>query len=109
MNTIVMATLTLSQAMGVNVVVTDVPRRSDHGSEVADDLSKGNIDSVWGFQGHNSRRMVAPEALLDWVRHPTRDDMGLGYRILDELKTNGVRGIVDPYRPLFIDQSSMEA
>ena len=31
MNTIIMATLTLSQAMGVNVVVTDVPRRSDHG------------------------------------------------------------------------------
>ena len=61
LNTIIMATLTMSQAMGVNVIVTDVPRRSDHGSEVADDLSKGKIDSVWGFQGHNSRRMVAPE------------------------------------------------
>ena len=80
-----------------------------YGSEVADDLAKGKIDSVWGFKGHDSRRMVAPEALLDWIRHPTKDDMGLGCRILDELKAIVVRGIVDPYRPLFIDQTSMEA
>ena len=72
-------------------------------------MAKGKIDSVWGFKGHDSRRMVAPEALLDWIRHPTKDDMGLGCRILDELKAIVVRGIVDPYRPLFIDQTSMEA
>ena len=109
MNTIIMATLTISQAMGVNVIVTDVPRRSDHGSEVADDLSKGKTASVWGFQGQNTRRLVAPEALLSWIRHPTKDDMGVGYRILDELEAIGVRGIVNPYRPLFIGHASMEA
>ena len=99
MNTIIMATLTVSQALGVNVIVTDVPRISDHGSEVADDLSKGKTDTVWEFQGRGSRKLVAPGALLEWVRNPTRDDMDLGYRILEELKTNGVRGIVKPYRP----------
>ena len=53
--------------------------------------------------------LTLSQALLDWIRHPTKDDMGLGCRILDELKAIGVRGIVDPYRPLFIDQTSMEA
>ena len=108
MNTIIMATLTMSQAMGVNVIVTDFPRRSDHGSEVADDLSKGKIDTVWGFQGQGSRRMVAPETLLHWIRHPTKDDMGLGYRILEELKASGVRGIIEPYRLPFVGSSSLE-
>ena len=92
-------TLTVSQALGVNVIVTDVPRRSDLGSEVADDLSNGRTNTVGEFQGQGSRKLVAPEALLEWVRNPTRDDMDLGYRILEELRTNGVRGIVKPYRP----------
>ena len=108
MNTIIMTTLTVSQAMGVNVIVTDIPKRSDHGSEVADDLSKGKIDTVWGFQGQGSRRMVAPETLLHWIRHPTKDDMDLGYRILEELKASGVRGIIEPYRPPFVGRSSLE-
>ena len=105
MNTIIMATLTMSRAMGVNVIMTDVPRRSDHGSEVADDLSKGKIDTVWGFQGQSSRRMVAPETLLHWMSHPTKDDMSLGYRILEELKASGVRGIMEPYRQPFMGRS----
>ena len=66
-----------------NVIVTDVPRRSDHDSEVADNLSKGKVHTVWGFQGQCNRRMVAPEALLQWIKHPTKDDMDLGYRILE--------------------------
>ena len=57
MNTIIMATLTLSQVIGVNVVVTGVPKRSD-------DLSKGQKNTVWGFQGFSSRRVVAPEVVL---------------------------------------------
>ena len=105
MNTIIMATLTMSQAMGVDVIVTDVPRRSDHGSEVADNLSKGKIDTVWGFQGQYNRRMVAPDTLLDWIKYPRKDDMDLGYRILRELKSRGVRGIVEPYRPPFVGHS----
>ena len=64
MNTIIMATLTLSQVIGVNVVVTGVPRRSDLRSKVTDDLSKGQKNTVWGFQGFSSRRVVAPEVVL---------------------------------------------
>ena len=105
MNTIIMATLTISQALGINVVVTDVHRRSDHGSKVADDLSKGVVDTIWGFQGQYNRRMVAPDTLLDWIKYPRKDDMDLGYRILRELKSKGVRGIVEPYRPPFVGHS----
>jgi hypothetical protein len=105
MNTIIMATLIVSQALGVNVVVTDVTRRSDLGSKIADDLYKGKTNTVWEFQGQGSRKMVAPEALLEWVRNPSKDNMNLGYRILEELKTIGVRGIVKPFRPPFWDPS----
>ena len=105
MNTIIMATLTISQALGINVVVTDVHRRSDHGSKVADDLSKGVVGTIWGFQGQFNRRMVAPDTLLDWIKYPRKDDMDLGYRILRELKSRGVRGIVEPYRPPFVGHS----
>ena len=105
MNTIIMATLTISQSLGVNIVVTDVLRRSDQGSRVADDLSKGVVDTIWGFQGHHNRRMVAPDTLLDWIKYPTKDDMNLGYRILGEMKAKGIRGIVEPYRPPFMGHS----
>ena len=43
LNTVIMATLTVSKALGINVVVTDVPRRSDHGSEVADNFNPREI------------------------------------------------------------------
>ena len=105
MNSIIMATLTISQALGINVVVTDFHRRSDHGSMVADDLSKGVVDTLWGFQGQYNKRMVAPDTLLDWIKNPRKDDMDLGYRILKELKSKGVRGIVEPYRPPFVGHS----
>ena len=108
MNTVIMATLTVSKALGINVVVTDVPRRSDHGSEVADDLSKGIINTVWGFQGSNSRRLVAPHTILGWIKHPTKDDNELELRILDELKHKGCEGIVLPYWPKFGAPTDME-
>ena len=92
-----MATLTVSKALGINLVVTDIPRRSNQGSEVADDLSKGDISSVWDFQGSNSIRLVAPDTLLAWIKHPTKDDNELGLRILKELKHKGCEGIVLPY------------
>ena len=43
LNTVIMATLTVSKALGIIVVVTDVPRRSDHGSEVADNFNPREI------------------------------------------------------------------
>ena len=108
LNTVIMATLTVSKALGINVVVTDVPRRSDQGSEVADDLSKGNIPLDWEFQGTNSRRMVAPDTLMAWIKHPTKDDNELGLRILNELKHKGCEGIVLPYWPKFTSAADME-
>ena len=71
-------------------------------------MSKGQTNTTWGFQGSASRRMVAPEAVLNWVRHKTKDDMGLGYQILDELKISGVKGIVFPYRPWFVETTAMK-
>ena len=76
--------------------------------EVADNLSKGKTNTVWGFRCYNSKRLGAPDTVLDWVKHPTKDDGVLGFRILTELRSNGVEGIVFPYRPRFTETPSME-
>ena len=105
LNTAIMVILTLSRALGVNDVVTDVPRRSDWVSEVADDRSKGNTSTI---RGHNFRKLVSPESILEWIRCPSKDDFGLGYQIMSELKSNGIIGLVPPYRPKFVEPQYMD-
>ena len=107
LNTDIRVIMTLSHALGVKVKVTDVPRRSDWGLEVADDLSKGIVMTFDEFMGSYNKRLVAPESVCEWVRKPTKDNIGLGYRIMHKLMTVGADKIVPPFRPKF-DNEAMD-
>ena len=102
LNTVIAAVYTVSQSLGVNVVVTDVPRWSDTGSCVADDLSKANVSTLRGFMTSSNRPLLIPNAIWEWMHKPTRDDYSLGHNIEEEIKSCGGTRAVTPYRPKFV-------
>ena len=69
-NTIIAAIKIVSQSLGIHVVVTDITRRSDTGSRVADDLSKANKSTLAGFMGNSNRVLLIPNTIWEWMRHP---------------------------------------
>ena len=102
LNTIISAIKIVSQSLGINVVVTDIMRRSDEGSRVADDLSKANKSTLPGFMGRSNRVLLIPQTIWDWMKHPTMDDYSLGHRIIAEINSCGGTRAVAPYTPKFI-------
>ena len=102
LNTIISAIKIVSHSLGINVVVTDIMRRSDEGSRVTDDLSKANKSTLSGFMGTSNRVLLIPQTIWDWMKHPTMDDYSLGHRIIAEINSCGGTRAVAPYTPKFI-------
>ena len=63
LNTVIAAIYIVSQSLGIQVVVTDIARRSDKGSRVVDDLSKAKKKSLQGFMGENNRLLLVPNTI----------------------------------------------
>ena len=101
LNTVIAAIKIVSQSVGIQVVVTDIERRSDTGSRVTDDLSKANKTTLPGFMGDNNRILLIPNTIWEWMRRPTRDDYTLGHRIVAEINNCGGTRAVAPYTPKF--------
>ena len=101
LNTVIAAIYTVSQSLGVNVVVTNVPRRSDVGSCVADDLSKANISTLGEFMTESNRPLLIPNTIWEWMHSPTRDDYNFGHKIVEEIISCGGTRAVLPYKPNF--------
>ena len=102
LNTVISAIYIVSQSLGVQVVVTDITRRSDEGSRVTDDLSKARKTSLQGFMGQSNRLLLIPNTIWEWMRHPRPDDYALGHRIVAEMNSCGATRAVAPYNPRFI-------
>ena len=98
LNTVIAAIYIVSQSLGVNVVVTDIPRRSDTGSCVTDDLSKANTSTLEGFTTSSNRPLLIPNTIWEWMSKPTKDDYTLGHKIVEEIRTSGGTRAVAPYR-----------
>ena len=102
LNTIISAIKIVSQSLGINVVVTDIMRRSDEGSRVTDDLSKANKSTLPRFMGSSNRVLLIPQTIWDWMNHATMDDYTLGHRIIAEINSCGGTRAVAPYAPKFV-------
>ena len=101
LNTVIAAIKIVSQSLGVQVVVTDITRRSDTGSRVTDDLSKAVKTTLPGFMGSSNRLLLIPNTIWEWMSRPTLDDYSLGHRIVAEINScGGTRGVA-PYAPRF--------
>ena len=64
LNTVIAAINIVSQSLGVNVVVTDIGRRSDIRSCVADDLSKADTSTLEGFLKNSNRILLIPNTIF---------------------------------------------
>jgi hypothetical protein len=102
LNTVISAIYIVSQSLGVQVVVTDITRRSDEGSRVADDLLKARKTSLQGFMRQSNRLLLIPNAIWEWMRHPKPDDYALGHRIVAEINSCGGTRAVAPFTPKFV-------
>ena len=99
LNTVIAAINIVSQRLGVNVVVTDITRRSDTGSCVADNLSKADTLTLGGFMKNSNRALLIPNKIWEWMKHPTKDNSTFGHKIVEEIKNSGGTRAVHPYIP----------
>ena len=95
LNTVIAAIYNVSQSLGINVFVTDIPQRSYTGSCVADNLSKANTI----FMTSSNRPLLIPNTIWEWMQKPIKDNYTLGYKIMAEIKNSGGTRAVAPYRP----------
>ena len=105
LNSVIACTLQVAQSLGTTLVVRHVPRRSDQGSIVADDLSKAQFASLPPLFGchslHAARRfqLPIPQAILSWIARPTPDDLSWGPRVITDLQSLGVQHLSPLYHP----------
>ena len=83
------------------MVVTDIGRRSDTGSCVADDLSKADTSTLKGFMKNSNRILLIPNTIWEWMKHPTMDYYSFGHKIVEEINNSGDTRAVHPYTPKF--------
>ena len=101
LNTVIAVINIVSQSLGVNVVVTDITRRSETGSCVADDLSKADTTTLGGFMKNSNRALLIPNTIWECMKHPTKDNYTFGHKIVEEIKNSCGTRAVQPYIPKF--------
>ena len=85
--TLIRASLFLAGALASRLFVSWVPRRSNRGSVIADDLTHGNFDSfrVGDPHGNGHTLETFPEPVRCWMANP-KYERDLGHRIVDWMK-----------------------
>lgn len=84
------------------MLVHHIPRRSDQGSIVTDDLSKAQLHTLPPFLGCHSLREArrlqrpVPQSILSWIARPTPDDLSWGPRVIAELQSGGIPHLPPP-------------
>ena len=79
--------------MAIDLRVEKIRRCSDGGSVLADAISKGDIDVIRKAWPKRRNLVEIPESIVDWIKNPV-DDMELGDKILEELKSKGMEVVV---------------
>ena len=75
----------VAAALNTDLFVEKIPRRSDLGPVVADELSKGNVAEALGMMGDPCPTMsLVPSSLTTWIEDP-HETRTLGEKIVDEM------------------------